>query len=278
MNRTACQYAILRFAPFVETGEFANVGIVLCAPERRYFSFKLEKCRHKRVTDFFGDLDPRAYRRTMGDIAAELTRLQALFEDNWNATGQTSVSAADALFAELLRPRESIVRFSEPRVVLADNPEQKLAELHAYYVHRSFATPEYREEILARSMQRWLKAEHASERFAKERLGDDLFRTPELPFVERRNGGVFKVMKPLNLMQAEASRIIEHAGQWEFRLAQLKKRDLMPRQMLFAVDGPTDTGPRNKAFEEARQILADTGARVLPYRNKSEILEFALAS
>ena len=28
MSKLACQYALLRFRPFVETGEFANVGVV----------------------------------------------------------------------------------------------------------------------------------------------------------------------------------------------------------------------------------------------------------
>ncbi|MGH8147921.1 MAG: DUF3037 domain-containing protein, partial [Rhodanobacteraceae bacterium] len=27
MNRLACQYAVIRFLPYAETGEFANVGV-----------------------------------------------------------------------------------------------------------------------------------------------------------------------------------------------------------------------------------------------------------
>jgi len=29
MKKFACQYAIVRFLPYLETGEFANVGIVM---------------------------------------------------------------------------------------------------------------------------------------------------------------------------------------------------------------------------------------------------------
>lgn len=39
MTRIACQYAIVRFAPFVETEEFANVGIIMIAPKQRFFGF-----------------------------------------------------------------------------------------------------------------------------------------------------------------------------------------------------------------------------------------------
>jgi len=43
MTKLACQYALLRFRPFAETGEFANVGIVMLAPEARFFGFRLLK-------------------------------------------------------------------------------------------------------------------------------------------------------------------------------------------------------------------------------------------
>ena len=43
MKRFACHYAIIRFLPYPETQEFANVGVVLACPESGYFGFKLEK-------------------------------------------------------------------------------------------------------------------------------------------------------------------------------------------------------------------------------------------
>ena len=60
MNKVACQYALLRFRPFVETGEFANVGVVLLAPEARFFWFLLLK-RYGRITQFFHQLDRKVY-------------------------------------------------------------------------------------------------------------------------------------------------------------------------------------------------------------------------
>ncbi|TAM57619.1 MAG: DUF3037 domain-containing protein [Rhodanobacter sp.] len=41
MNRFACQYAIIRFLPYAETGEFANVGVVLACPATGYFGARL---------------------------------------------------------------------------------------------------------------------------------------------------------------------------------------------------------------------------------------------
>ena len=42
MNKKAYQYAIVRFSPFVETEEFANVGVVMICPAEGKFLFKLQ--------------------------------------------------------------------------------------------------------------------------------------------------------------------------------------------------------------------------------------------
>lgn len=61
MNKIPCQYAIVRFTPFVETGEFANVGIVLFAPRQKSLLFKLVTKRYARITGFFHELDAGVY-------------------------------------------------------------------------------------------------------------------------------------------------------------------------------------------------------------------------
>ncbi|MGB2108952.1 MAG: DUF3037 domain-containing protein, partial [Marinobacter vinifirmus] len=41
MTRFACNYAIVRFMPYVETGEFANVGVLPWIPKQKTLLFKL---------------------------------------------------------------------------------------------------------------------------------------------------------------------------------------------------------------------------------------------
>ena len=135
MDRTACQYAIVRFSPFVETGEFANVGILMMAPKKQFFGFKLETQRYARVTDFFGGLKPELYRQTLFALRNEFERVHEVlnevgFEDE----------LANRIFARLIRTRESIVRFSMPRLAVANDPGKKLDELFALYVGRNFIT------------------------------------------------------------------------------------------------------------------------------------------
>lgn len=58
MKKYACQYKIVRFTPYVETEEFANVGVVLYCPATGVLDYKLAPKRFGRVTSFFDGMDP----------------------------------------------------------------------------------------------------------------------------------------------------------------------------------------------------------------------------
>ena len=277
MKKTPCQYAIVRFAPFIETGEFANVGIIMMAPKARYFGFKLQTRRYGRITNFFKELDAKVFRSAMSDLNDELERIHGMLKAHGfdRRLRENDVEFAKALFVEVLRPRESIVRFSEPRAVLADKPKETLKELFSFYVQRDFVTKEYREKVLEKGMRKLLLQSALGEKFQPERIGDDEFHVA-FPFVEMHDELPTKVIKPLNLAQEDFTKILEHGGKWEFRLRELKKRHALPEKVLLAVDGPAKKDRRENAYREAVEMLSDTGITVLPYERKEKILEFAL--
>ncbi len=141
MTRIACQYAIVRLMPYIETGEFANVGILLWAPKNHYLGFKLLRKKHARITQFFEELDRGVYLKTMANLDAELRRVQGMLKDQIAEFGDNDREYGfhRGLFQELMRPRETIVRFSEQRAVLAENLEKTMAELYEYYVDRKLS-------------------------------------------------------------------------------------------------------------------------------------------
>lgn len=277
MTKTGCLYSIIRFAPFVETGEFANVGIVMMAPEQRYFGFKLMGPRHARVTRFFEQLDTKVFRVTMKNVREELERAAALLRQHGfdKRLKTNDIEFARHLFAEMIRPRETVVKFSEARMVLVDDPRSGLEELYGHYVERDFVTREYQEGVLERGIRQWLWQARIAERFTRLDVGNDEYHAP-FPFVEKRGDIAIKAIKPLNLAQPQASKILDHGGQWLFRVNALKKRGLLPCKVLFAV-GPPPGGDTSqmRAFDEIVDSLKETGVSVLPYSHKAEILEFA---
>ena len=126
MNKVACQYAIVRFAPFVETGEFANVGIIMIAPKQRYFGFELELKRYGRITKFFDDVDSKLYRKTLYNLKDELDRVTYVFKQHGfdKRLKFNDIDFVNGLFKEIVRTRETIVRFGEIRTVLAEEPQK----------------------------------------------------------------------------------------------------------------------------------------------------------
>lgn len=279
MKRIACQYAIVRFMPYIETGEFANVGILLWAPKNRYLGFKLLRKKHARITQFFEELDRGVYLKTMANLNAELCRVQGMLKDQVGEFGDNDREYGfhKGLFQELIRPRETIVRFSEQRAVLAEDPEQTLTELYEHYVGRNFVTPEYQETILERDIKKLLEQWDLARRFTKRRIEDQLYRVT-FPFVEQKDNEAIRVIKPLFLGQSDSTAIIEHGGKWKLRVDQLRERNLLRGPVLFPVKGP-EPGQVNdlrvEAFEETLANLAGDGIEITLHTEKDRILEFA---
>jgi hypothetical protein len=278
MNKTPCLYTIVRFAPFVETGEFANVGLVMIAPEQRFFDFKLMIRRHSRVTQFFEQLDAKVFRASMYTLREELDRAAGLLRRHGfdKRLKTNNIDFAKRMFAEIVRPRETVIKFSDPRAVLADEPKATLEELYGFYVERDFVNREYQEAVLERDIRKWLYQARIGERFTRLEVGNDEYHAT-FPFVEKREDIPVKAIKPLHLAHAQPSKILDHGGQWLFRVQTLKRRNLLPKRVLFAVGGPKDDGAREKAFVDIVGSLEETGVAVLPIANKERILEFAAA-
>lgn len=271
-----CHYAIVRFMPFVETGEFANVGVLLFSPRGRYFGFKLLINRHARVTNFFEQMEPKIFRSAMRTFREELQRIdQMLKQMGTDKRFRTlDTQGALALWSEIVKPRQTMLQLSASRLVLADDPKAKVQELFEYYVERNFATKEYQEKILERGVREWLRTAKLLDQFHPGRVGNDEYHA-QFPFVAGDDHRPDKIIKPLNLAYPEAARVIDHGGQWIVRINALKKRDLLPPNVLFAVSGPDDSTPCGRAKREVVDELEHAGVIVVPYGNFQPIIEFA---
>ncbi|MFD2111303.1 DUF3037 domain-containing protein [Thiorhodococcus fuscus] len=277
MSKVACQYAIIRFAPYVETGEFANVGILLMASKVRFFGFRLQARRYKRIAGFFEELDSKLYREAIHALKDELERIHWVLKANGfdRRRSANDIEFAKQLFSEIVRPRESILRFSDPGVVLTDDPEEKLQELFSFYVERSFVTKQYQETILEDGVRKWLNNARIGDRFQRLTIGDEDYQAT-FPFVEQIDQKPVKAIKPLHLAQGQPSKIMEHGAAWLFRVNELKHRARLPENVLFTVSGPEDKDERRqRAFTDIVGRLEDTGVEVTEYVNRQRILEFA---
>lgn len=121
--KTLYQYAIVRFLPFAETGEFANIGIVLCAPSGSIFAFQLVSEHAERVPRFFPKINEALFPLTIKALTEELNKVQQLAE-------QQNAPEVFAAFQQLTQPSDELICYSCLRSVLtAAKPDELLAQL-----------------------------------------------------------------------------------------------------------------------------------------------------
>lgn len=266
--RVPCQYAIIQFMPYPETGEFANVGVVLACPQFRYLSARLAPVkRTKRVTDFFEALDAKVYRDALKYIEGDLHR----FADE---VLHGRVPAAMA-FSEVVRAREALIRFGNTRSIMAaGHPKDLLDSLFERFVERDFATKEYHEVVMRERLDGLLTSAKLRDFFVESVVGDEVYPV-RFPFVSNPEVGPQVVIKPLNLTQAEPVKIYEHGGAWINRIFRLRKHGHLPETVLFAVDPADDGAGRINAAREVEADLIELGAIVRPIRDTEEILQIA---
>jgi hypothetical protein len=278
LNAVACQYAIVRFAPFVETGEFANIGIILIAPRAGFFGYELQTRRYARITRFFEEMEARTYKATVSAVGKELRHFSDLvqkrgFREHADPGAQ---ALAQDIFREIIRPREGIVRYSDARVVMAEDPAATLHALFEHYVERSFATREYQEAVIERGLRMLLQRARLAARFESRRVGDEGFYVT-FPLVETRDKVPVKAIKALNLAQAEPSKIRDHAILWRARIDKLRARQTLPERVLFALSEPGPEPAQQEAYDEAKRDLEMANVQLARAGDQERILAFARA-
>ena len=261
------RYSIIRFLPYAETEEFANVGIVMFAPTARYFDFQLSN-KWRRLSGFFDKLDRRVFAQGVAAFSEELARTRDM-------AGQES---AQRVFDDLLRPREALFRFSGVRAVMAESPQTKLNELFDHYVEHDFVTPEYQEKLIEKEVRGVLRREGLGDRFHRTKLGAGALQFG-VPFAELdADGKALRVIKPMHLAYDDPLRILDHGNQWLGRLRHLERVNAMPKSLLLAVTEPPADTERFGAFEEVRRDLVNLGAMFAASNDEQALLHFAQAA
>ena len=275
-NKYAAKYSIVRFSPFLETGEFANVGVVVVIPALGIIDFKLNTQRYGRVTGFFPELGANVYRETLRILKSELMRVRSSFEGVRCAGERQSTSALE-VFAELTRDRETIIQFSAPRVIACADIEDALSRTYGYYVDRDFATKEYVEATIEKGLKQVLQRAKLAGRFHKNKVGDSKYEI-SFPFVEAGvEKGPVKLIKPLNLAQETPTQIIDHGDVWRAKLSRLVERNFaVPEKVLFVVAAPDKevSSLRVEAYHESVERLERFG-KVVMRNDEGAVLKFA---
>ncbi|MBC3766978.1 DUF3037 domain-containing protein [Neptunicella marina] len=269
---TVYQYAVVRFMPFIETREFANVGVVLIAPKTGRFLFKLAPKRFGRVTQFFEDLDGKLYKNAIDTFTAELDRIQQYCIDH-GIRGKQLVD----YFGELTRHRESVVHFGNVgRKMGEENDIVELENLYQRFVARNFVNDDYREKQMVRVLRQTFKTK-LPVKYVEKTLKAGIFDIT-VPFVRKTEQGI-RVIKPLAFDQLTPLKAAEHGELWVNRIQKLINNNVvMPDRALFAVERPTlDRANFVQVYDHIVGEIKHLGVNVDQFDNMEGILRFAKA-
>lgn len=269
---TPCLYSIIRYAPYAETEEFANIGVVLCAPVLGEFHYQITHAKNARVKNFFRDevIFPHA----KDAIAREMKYAQEHSRKFSNPENLAN------FFNYLIGRKESIVHFSPARVVMSDRPQEITHELFDKFVNHSDITKESREAILTRELKsHFCHYKDLKNVFKKETLGGELTRF-SIPFVAKRNGEIVCAIKPLAFTQDKPEKMIEHCDSWTAKvLRAASEKILLISNVLFTIDHPTQPNKLEaKAMNEIRNTFDEKGIRYLNHKDDVSIIKFARQS
>lgn len=278
MKEVVCNYAIARFRPYRETGEFVNVGVVLVCPQVNYFGYLFETRKYKRITDFFPELEVEVFKAGLEGLLKELARVTGREHEEQlhQLVLHEEAKAGVARFRELVRPREALFHFGETGTALAADPRIKLQELFHYYIKRQFARDrEYQEIIMRRHLADFLKKNDLAQQFKTDhRVGDDTYQVI-LPFVHLQGATISKAIKPLHLDKEGPTDIYRHGDAWISTVKRLRHINRLPKQFLFTVKTPKANPKRVAAADDICRELEGLDTFAVPFSDTRRILEFA---
>jgi hypothetical protein len=263
-----CKYALVQFMPFVETGEFANVGVIVFAPKTNYWEFKLAPQRFKRVTNFFEEMDREVYKVAINKFKEEMKITQHLAYTR-------QIKGAVEFFTEITRPRQALVRFSNVRTMITEDPEIELEKLYERYIHRDFVTEQYRENQMVTALKKQINAENIPVKYAEMKMKVGV-REFAIPLAGNTEKGL-KLIKPLAFDQKRPTQLFEHGETWINRLkALLEEGEVTHQNILLPIDASKNIkGERKEALEEVKKLFEKANIAAVNYEQKEKIIEFA---
>ena len=245
-------------------------------PRSGLLRYAFERRKHKRITDFFPELDFSIFKAGLSGLLKELSRVTCREKETAQLVLGGEAQARIGAFKELVRARETIFHFGEVATVLTPDPKAKLEELFTFYIQRRFASDrEYQEVIMRRRLGDFLQKVNLARFYKQDQMvGDESYRVI-LPFVHYDGATPRKAIKPLHLAKEATTEIYRHGDAWISTVRRLNRINRLPTELLFTVKQPTGNKQREAAAQEICSELQNHGALTVPFSDHDAIERFA---
>ena len=269
MKKYACKYVVLRFAPYSDTGEFANVGVLLYSKNHNSFVFKLDMTDvGARVSKFFHIDDKKVFKFAMASYQKELVFIQ----EQVNHHHMTAQHAFDFL----VKPRATLLRFSEVRTVITDSIDDTLNSIFARMVSHSSASQARNRQKLSSLLRSQLDSLCLERPFKQHTFTKSVFEA-RYDFIQlSEQGEPLKLIQPIEINdRLTPKEIFGVVDNNEVRLNRMASLELLPKKVLLPFSlNENRTDEADEAWSIVKAELSSIG-ELVDIRNTSVIEEFA---
>ncbi len=248
--KTTYTFTVLRYVHDITTGEFANVGVALYAPEARYLSAVCTP-RYGRLSRIFLDINGDHFRSLTRFIQARFEEQAEKLRDELPLEGRPR-SVMDIAHA-ILPPDDSSLQWSEPGGGISEDPAKTLETLYLRMVQRyeeKTKLPSREDEEIWKEFRKELDRRHVVAHLQPKRI---IAKDYEYEFEHARKNGAWHAYEPMSFDLIEAESILDKANRWLGRVVNLK--DSEDKFKLYLLLGEPRDEKLKSAFVKAQNIL-----------------------
>ncbi|MBI3853943.1 MAG: DUF3037 domain-containing protein [Verrucomicrobia bacterium] len=238
---------ILRYVHDVATGEFANIGVVLYAPEQRFLEARFATS-YERLNAIFLKIDHLHFRALMRYMANRFEQLGGEIRDGLNVP---PVTALKEIVRQVLPPDDSSLQWSEQGGGFTEDAAKAMDELFKRLVERYVAGAEQ----VSRSDEEIAKPFKARLGKTAEKLAEKTIETKDYQYDFRFawKNDIWHLYEPVSFDLVDPGSIREKANKWLGRGVAL--HDSREKFKIHFLLGEPRQDETRKAFENAIHLL-----------------------
>ena len=271
MSLERYSFCFLRYVHEPLSGEFANVGVLLWAPQSRFLKFKASK-KYQRLSHFFHGFQQQDHRHLIARIDTQFQKLAAEFSGPQESFPfPEPPESARELALKVIPHDDAALQWSLSGGGLTDSPAAELDALFHEAVARHYDSVEdarrddaviYR-EIYSRAFESPQVKPHVSSHEITAPLATHLFP-------QAWKNGVWNVYQPLSFDLKQGETIRNKAYRWESLTRFLADSPERPRIHLLLGE---PSGDQRKDYAKAKDVLRSS--RVVELVEENEASDFA---
>lgn len=263
-------YSFVRYRPYFETGEFVNVGLLMCEPERKKLTYRLVNKNNKRVTDFF--YRSKLFESVRNTINEEL---QYIVNQHFD---EMSAQEMARFFHHYVDVKEGIAQYSNAAVGIVDDPQQYFNQLYTQYIQNAGVKNESQEQTILKQYKALFKAENDQLLLNyKQHIvkGEMAKFTLPLALKNQDENHILKAVKPLAFDQVESPSMIEHCDNWVAKINRAEEEGLLKKEnILFTLDTP-DTANKMNILNAIKRTFDKFKLQHIHWDEEQQLLQFA---